>query len=266
METQEERVSNAPWQIRCSPEQKRSFQKFVEGTGMNASDAIMQAFEAFKIQNEEENSESKKVLLEADSLIMRLQTMLRSQLLTAIEKQKQCSEEKNSLEEEKTKYYNYYADIMSKLEKEFEEKKGILEKNFEEKLKNFQDQFEVQVKNKELECMNLNEKYEKLESDFQRLERDKNTLQKQYTESMRLYEISDERLMECRQIISELQEKLKNFDATKERNNVLERELTIQQVKFDSLIKEEALKREYLEKDLRREFDMKFMQLNQSGH
>jgi hypothetical protein len=60
MEIQEERVSNTPWQIRCTSEQKRFFQKFVESTGMNTSDAVMKAFEAFRIQIDDDNSESKK--------------------------------------------------------------------------------------------------------------------------------------------------------------------------------------------------------------
>ena len=62
MEIQEEKVSNTPWQIRCSSEQKKFFQKFVESTGMNASEAIMRAFEAFRIQIDDENNESKKIL------------------------------------------------------------------------------------------------------------------------------------------------------------------------------------------------------------
>ena len=110
------------------------------------------------------------------------------------------------------------------------------------------------------------EKVEQLEIKCSNFERDKNTLQKQYTESMRSYEIADERLMEFRLKIKELEEKLKNFDSIKDKNIHLEKEVTVLQVKLESLVKEETLKREYLEKDLRREFDMKMMQLNQGGH
>jgi hypothetical protein len=92
---------------------------------------------------------------------------------------------------------------------------------------------------------------------------------------MRSYEISDERLIECRIKIKELEEKLRGFEATKDQNSKLEKELAILQMQFESLkkeetlryeslIKEEAMKREYLEKDLRREFEVKLMQMNQS--
>ncbi len=255
METQEERISNTPWQIRCSPEQKRSFQKFVEATGLNAQEAIARAFEAFKIQSSED-SQSKKVLFEFDSMIERLQSMMRSQIIAALEKQKQCDEEKVQLENEKSKYHSFYDENLSKIKTDFETEKNNLKIEFEEKLKKSQEQFEIQIKNKELESVKLNEKYEKLDTDFQKFEREKSTLQKQYTESMRSYEISDERLMECRLKIKELEEKLRNFEATKEKNTALEKENTILQLKLDSLVKEEALKREYLEKDLRREFEM----------
>ncbi len=261
----EEKVSNTPWQIRCSPEQKRFFQKFVEATGLNAQEAIARAFEAFKIQSSDD-SQSKKVLFEFDSMIERLQSMMRSQIIVALEKQKQCDEEKTQLESEKSKYQSFYDETLSKIKTDFETEKTSLKMELEEKFKTSQIQFEIQLKNKELEFVKFNEKYEKLDADFQRLDREKSTLQKQYTESMRSYEISDERLMECRLKIKELEEKLRNFEATKEKNSALEKENTILQLKLDSLAKEEALKREYLEKDLRREFEMKLMQLNQVGH
>ena len=102
------------------------------------------------------------------------------------------------------------------------------------------------------------EKIENLEQKIKNIERDKETVQKQYTESMRSYEIADERLMELRLKLKDSDEKLKNLDATKEKNSALEKELTILQVRFEGLIKEEAMKRDYLEKDLRREFELKF--------
>lgn len=125
MEIQEERASNTPWQIRCTTEQKRFFQKFVESTGMNAADAVMKSFEAFRIQIEDDNNESKQILLEADSLVSRLQKMIRSQLVTAIEKQKQCDEERKELSKEKDKYQSFYEETLSKIKSEFEAEKKL---------------------------------------------------------------------------------------------------------------------------------------------
>ena len=65
METQEEKISNTPWQIRCSPEQKHFFQQFVAQSGLSAQEAIARAFESFRIQISE-NAEEKKVKMMFD--------------------------------------------------------------------------------------------------------------------------------------------------------------------------------------------------------
>ena len=186
----------------------------------------------------------------------RLQAMVRSQLVIAIEKQKQCHEEKLQLEQEKAKYQEFYDETFSKIKSDFDLEKEEQEKIFQENIKQLKNNFDSELNNREKLFYDLKEKYEKLELEVQKLDKEKSLIQKQYQESMRSYEIADERLVECRAKIKDLEEKLRNFEIIKEKNISLEKELFILQVKFESLIKEEALKREFLEKELKR--DLKF--------
>lgn len=85
-----------------------------------------------------------------------------------------------------------------------------------------------------------------MESELENEKRTRTTVQKQHQESMRLYEIADERLMEFREKIKDLEEKLRGYEIVKEKNNSLEKEILVLQVKYDSLAREENIKREYL--------------------
>jgi hypothetical protein len=266
MEIQEERVSNTPWQIRCTAEQKRFFQKFVESTGLNASEAVLKAFESFQIQSEDENNESKKILLEADILVSRLQTMIRSQLVTALEKQKQCDEERNLLEKEKDKYQFFYDETLNKVKFEFEEERTSLINKLQEESNNIKSRYELKEKESEKEFITLKEHCEILESKLQLIEREKASIQKQYSESLRLYELTDENLLEQKIKVKNLESKLNDYNNLKNKVFDLDKENSALKMKMDYLLKEETLKREALEKDLKRDFEIECMKLKQDFH
>ena len=252
MESQEEKISNTPWQIRCPPEQKQFFQQFVAQSGLTAQEAIARSFESFRIQISED-AESKQALLEFDSLIMRLQSMMRAQLVVALEKQKQCEEEKKGLDQEKDKYHELYSEMSIRIENEFEVKKNEL---YAENLKNInllKADFEEKIKTVEKNILDLRLKNENLESSLQKSEREKIIIQKQYQDSLRAYEIADDRLMELKEKNKSLQEKLANYELLREKNLSLEKEVAVLHVKLDATIREESIKREYMEKEIRRE-------------
>lgn len=261
METQDEKISNVPWQIRCSPEQKQFFQQFVAQSGMSAQEIITRSFEAFRIQIAED-SPSKKVLLEFDSLIGRLQTMMRSQILAALELQRQCDEDQKSLQEEKQKYHEYYEDVLTKLEAEFELKKQIIESEAQKESHNLKEDYENKLLENEKEFILLREGLEKFESENQSLKREKEILSRQSSDALRNYEIADGRIFELNLKVKNLEEKISRYEKVEQQNFQLEKDLMKLQVQYDGLVQAEELKREYLEKDLRREFEVKLREIS----
>lgn len=261
METQDERISNVPWQIRCSPEQKQFFQQFVAQSGMSAQEIIARSFESFRIQIAED-SPSKKVLLEFDSLIGRLQTMMRSQILVALEQQRQCEDDQKSLQDEKQKYHEYYEDVLTKIEAEFELKKQLFESEAQKEMSKLKEEYANRLLNNEKEFILLMEQKENFESENKALKRDKEILSKQASDALRNYEIADGRIFELNLKVKKLEETILKYEKVEQQNFQLEKDLMKLQVQYDGLVQAEELKREYMEKDLRREFEVKLREMN----
>lgn len=267
-EKTESKKSPTAWLVKCSQEQKELLQKRAAESGKSVAQFLVDAVQTSSIKEAltGANNETQKEFSEIDGLLERLNHLIYAKVYTLIEKEKNADELKVSLTRKENECEKDYQDLKDKLEKEYSEKKDILKNEVEQILIEERQKNNVIFVQKEQECLSLQEKNEQLEAKVKKLERDNEIAQKQITESKHSYEIADERLMELRSKIKDQEEKLRTFNSTIEKNNLLERELTILQVKFDGLKNEEAIKREYLEKDLRREFDMKLIHLNQGGH
>ena len=267
-EKTESKKNPTAWLVKCSHEQKEILQKKAAESGKSVAQFLVESVQisAMKEVSTCANKETQKEFSEIDNLIERLNHLIYAKVYTLIEKEKMADDLKTSLTRKENEYQKDYQELKNNLTKEMDERRVHLKNEAELTLVEERQKFNAELSKKEQELMLSIEKVKQLEIKCSNFERDKNTLQKQYTESMRSYEIADERLMEFRLKVKELEEKLKHFEATREKNNSLEKEVTVLQVKLESLVKEETLKREYLEKDLRREFDMKMMQLNQGGH
>lgn len=263
----ESKKNSTAWLVKCSQEQKEILQKKAAESGKNVAQFLVDSVQTSAIKEalSVANKETKKEFSEIDNLIERLNNLIYAKVYTLIEKEQTAEELKTSLARKENDCQKDYQDLKSQLTKEFDEKKSQLKHELDLILSEEKKKYQEEISKKELESIGFQEKIEQLDAKIEALEREKNTLQKQYTESMRSYEIADERLMEFRLKIKDLEEKLKNFDSTREKNNSLEKEVTVLQVKLESLVKEEALKREYFEKDLKREFEMKISQLKQNN-
>ncbi len=255
------------WLVKCSHEQKEILQKKAAESGKSVAQFLVDSVQmsAMKEVLSGANKETQKEFSEIDNLIERLNHLIYAKVYTLVEKEKITEDLKTTLVQKENECQKDYQELKNNLIKEMDEKRAHLKTEAETVFVEERQKFSAELLKKEQDLKNAIEKIEQLEIKCSNFEREKNTLQKQYTESMRSYEIADERLMEFRLKIKELEEKLKNLEATKEKNNSLEKEVTILQLKLDSLAKEEILKREYLEKDLRREFEIKIMKLKQEN-
>lgn len=252
------------WLVKCTHAQKEVLQKNAADSGKAVAQFLVDSVQRSLLKDALSDSdlETRKEFSEVDDLIERLNHLIYAKMYVLIEKQKKAEELKASLTQKENDCSQDYEKLQSDLKKQYEEKERSLTDKVVQEIQEAKNACQDKLQEQESELMTALEKIEALEERLKKTEREKEGLQKQYTESMRSYEISDERLMECRLKIKELEDKLRGFDATKEKNYALEKELTILQVKFDGLVKEETLKREYLEKDLRREFEVKMMQSN----
>ena len=264
----ETRKNTTAWLVKCSHEQKEVLQKGAAESGKSVAEFLVESVQrsALKDALSGANASVQKEFSEIDNLIERLNHLIYAKVYILIEKEKTADELKVSLTQKENECGKDYQDLKEKLEKEYSEKKDLLKNEVEHVLMGERQKNKEVFVQKEQELLSLREKNEQLEGKIKKLERENEIAQKQITESKHSYEIADERLMELRSKIKDQEDKLRTYNATIEKNNLLEKDLTILQVKFDGLVKEEAIKREYLEKDLRREFEIKLMQLNQSSH
>ena len=195
-----------------------------------------------------------KDVSEANQLLSRLSLLVHGQL--ALNKEKELA-----LTETQTEFEKKHALLVEELQhqkdvmnEEFDSWKQQITTQHEIALQQQNELYQKEKKETENQILSLKEQLEEKDAVLKKELREKDIFQKQTTESLRLYEIADERLMELRMKTKELEEQLRDFHSTKEKNVALEKEVTVLQVKFDGLVKEEQLKRDYLEKDLRREF------------
>ena len=267
------------WLVKCTHAQKEVLQKNAADSGKAVAQFLVDSVQRSLLKDalSESDEETRKEFSEVDDLIERLNHLIYAKMYVLIEKQKKADELKVSLAQREEECASDYEKLQEALKKEFAEKQvKIMDKMIEE-IEYEKKIYQSKLQKKESELIIALKNAETLEEKLEKIEREKEILQKQYTESMRSYEISDERLMECRLKIKEQEEKLRGFEATKEKNSSLEKELTILQMqlesfknesalKMESLLKEETMKREYLEKDLRREHEIKLMKLNKEAH
>jgi len=258
-EKNESKKSPTAWLVKCSQEQKEILQKKAAESGKSVAQFLVESVQtsAMKEVLTGATKETQKEFSEIDNLIERLNQLIYAKVYTLIEKEKMTEDLKTSLTRKEDECEKDYQELKDTLTKEYTEKKDILKKEVDQVLIDERQKYGEDIAKKEQELLSLREKNEQLEGKIKKLERENEIAQKQITESKHSYEIADERLMELRSKANDLEEKLRKFNATIEKNNLLEKELIILQVKFEGLVKEEALKRDYLEKDLKREFEMK---------
>lgn len=262
-ERNELKKSPTAWLVKCSQEQKEILQKKAAESGKTVAQFLVDAVQTSSIKEALScaNKETQREFAEIDGLLERLNHLIYAKVYTLIEKEKVAEDLKISLTLKENECEKDYEILKEKLVREFDEKNEKIKNECELILKEERKKQAEELNKKENELILSMEKIEQLEEKIKRLERDKDVLQKQYSESMRSYEIADDRLMECKVKIKDLEEKVRDYESIKGKNIALEKEVTVLQIKLESLAKEEALKREYLEKDLHKEFKIKLMNM-----
>ncbi|BBH54745.1 hypothetical protein [Fluviispira sanaruensis] len=245
--------ANSTYQFRCQPEEKKFLQEEILKSGLPPAKFIKTAVEAFAIQGECEGSEAKKALLEVDSLTSRLNGLIRAQLVQAIELQVQSKKDIEAHKVERIELEEHKKSIEEKLTGEFEQKAKVMEEEFYQSLAEKEGNWKTEFARKEKEMISLLEKVEALEVKCRGLERDYSAVKQQHTDSLRMFEVTDDRLMETKKKLMELEGKFKLHEETLKENQELKLRYAVQEAQMDALRKEHSLKLEHLEKEIRLE-------------
>ena len=223
-DTQMESMGN--WQVRCSNKDLKFFKEVTSKFNMTAPQVVKLAFENLLLSHDKE-SESNKVLTEVDTLITRLHNTIRSHVLLNFEKEEQLKKQSLELESEQIALENEKKSMEGNLKLGFDEKVKKIELEYNEKLEIQISEFDEKISLKDGEILELREKYEELESKYNLIEKDYITLQHQHKNNLRLIEISDDRLMETKMKVKELESKLQNQDILSEKVRALEIEIAV---------------------------------------
>lgn len=231
-ETQMEGMGN--WQVRCSNKDLKFFKEVTSKFNMTAPQVVKLAFENLLL-NQDKESESNKVLTEVDAIMTRLHNTIRSHVLLNFEKEEQLKKQSLDLESEQVAFENEKKSMESKLKLEFDEKVKKIELEYNEKLEIQIIEFDEKISLKDGEILDLREKYEELESKYNLIEKEYITLQQQHKNNLRLIEISDDRFMETKMKVKELESKLQNQDILSEKVRTLEIENAVLKTKYDNM-------------------------------
>ena len=199
-ETQsQEKSRSTAWLIRCSQEQKDFFQKVSAESGKNAADFILSSIENYKIKsNLSENSAIQKDLQESEYLIERLTSLIRSKILVLSEKEIQFQSDLELHNNEKRNLQKNYEENEKILKEEFENQSEKIIENFTTQIQNLENTNEELKKNHEITFDKLLQKQGDLENRLQQKINENQILQKQVSDSMRLYESVEERNTELK--------------------------------------------------------------------
>ena len=242
-ETQVEGMGN--WQVRCSNKDLKFFKEVTSKFNMTAPQVVKLAFENLLL-NQDKESESNKILTEVDSIMTRLHNTIRSYVLLNFEKEEQLKKQSLELESEQIALENEKKSMEGNLKLVFDEKVKKIELGYNEKLEIQMSEFDEKISLKDGEILELREKYEELESKYSLIEKEYITLQQQHKNNLRLVEISDDRLLELKIKVKELENKTQKHDLLVEKLRVLEIENAVLKTKNESL-NEQVLKFESYE-------------------
>lgn len=230
------------WQVRCSNKDLKFFKEVTSKFNMTAPQVVKLAFENLLL-NQDKESESNKVLTEVDAIMTRLHNTIRSHVLLNFEKEEQLKKQALEMETEQISLENEKNLLESNLKSEYEEKMKKIEFEFHEKIEIQVEEFEEKISLKEGELLSLIEKYEEYEAKYKNLEKEYSTLQQQNKNNLRLIEISDDRILETKMKLKELENKLQNYDSLIEKLRSLEIENAVLKTKNEGL-NQQVLKHE----------------------
>ena len=248
------------WLVKCTQEQKENLQKECANSGKTVPEYLLESIqgarlkEAFRAQEE-----TQKEFVEIDKLIERLQQLMFAKMSIVLEKERKSQESETFFQKKSMELEEAAQQLKCTLEEEFSSKEEQMRDAFETSLEKERQKFHETLGLKDTmlqESLNQNSEYRE---NIHKQKEEIQSLGTQLNQSVKNYNILENRLLEVLAKQKELEQKALAFENEKATNQLLENDLLKLQLRYDSLEREEALKREYLEKDIRREFEMKLL-------
>lgn len=263
--TENQRKVYTSWLVKCTQEQKEILQKECAGSGKTVPEFLLNSIQGARLKEAfYEQEETQKEFVEMDKLIERLQQLMFAKMSIVLEKERKAKESETFFQEKSRELEEATQQLKTSLEEEFSLKEQKLQDSLEQHLMQETQKFHETLGQKETQLQESLTQHTKDKETVKKQEDRLASLETQLSQSHKNYQILENRLMEILAKQKDLEEKALAFDKEKSKNELLEKELLKLQLRYDSLEREEALKREFLEKDLRREFEIMKLKLTSS--
>jgi hypothetical protein len=235
----------------ASNDEKKFIQESILKSGIQSGTFIKNAVDSFLLQQHEDNSKSKKVIAKIDDLTHRLNQMLRSEALAALELEKQSHEKLQEIETLKEELELEKTTVEEKLKREFEQKVSQLQEISLQKERQQQQSFSEKIAECENEKLDLKEQLEEIQAKYNKVFQELTVFKKQLEDKIKLLIKHEEQEFDLKKKVIDLEEKVKKHDIDTLRIQKLEIENAVLQERIEALKNEDKLKQQMIELQLK---------------
>jgi chromosome segregation ATPase len=202
--------------VRCTSEQKEFLQKKIVESGQAAAQFLVDAA-TIAAQKNTENVFLEDELAEVDSLMARLNRIIKAKVYVACEKEKQLDDELKNAESE-------LAERRKALELEYSEKEQFEQNRLQAEKETLEKQFSEEKSTWETAELRLKEELQSLQEKYAQKMQESYVREKQYADSVKLHQNIEERNVELKNMNDELKAELAEFKKLKENAQFIEKE------------------------------------------
>jgi hypothetical protein len=238
---EDKKSKSTSWLVRCSSEQKDFFQRLAAESGKNAGDFLHDAMENFVLKSTlQESPQLQKEMSEAEFLIERLSSLVRSKIYLLCEKERQMKEEQEKILQEREAKHHLFEEEKARLEDQYEHWQEKEKQRQDDEIQSLKEHFETEKRHWDKERLILQEDTQRQEEKIKQLSVDVSLYQKQLSDAMKLYENADLRNQELKRSLEQAEtrnnELKKIADAYAQQEKQLEQlqhKMEIMQITYD---------------------------------
>ncbi|RDB37357.1 MAG: hypothetical protein DCC88_00080 [Spirobacillus cienkowskii] len=246
--TEDITTTNNRYTIRfTSNDEKNYIQESILKSGISPGIFIKNAVDSLLLQQQDGNSKAKKVIAKIDDLTQRLNHMLRSEALAALELEKQAQEKLQDIEKLKEELEQEKLGLEEKLKREFEQKVSQLQEISLQKELQKQQSFSEKIAECENEKLDLKEQLEEIQAKYNKVFQELTVFKKQLEDKIKLLIKHEEQEFDLKKKVIDLEEKVKKHDIDTLRIQKLEIENAVLQERIEALKNEDKLKQQMIE-------------------
>ena len=257
IQTEEAKPKITSWLVRCTAEQKEQLQRVCSEFDKPTATLLIDSLQAMNSQSLLANSsdETQKDFAEMNKLIARLTQMVSAKMCVIVEKEKMADEQKTLLAAKEAELENQFETLKNELMSEVQIEKELLSKSFHSQLEAEKSKFSLEISIKDTIISEATFREEEYNERIRFLEEKVDNLNHQLNQSYRNYDLLDEKCLDLGMKLKAYETSMVELEKLKLAFSQKCNEFSELELKYRGLAKEEELKRQYLEKELRMQFE-----------